>query len=105
MKIRFSEVRTIVMATALAAALGACAGSPSKESAGEMLDDSVITSKVKGALLQAKDVNSMDITVETFKGRVLLSGFVSSPDERQRIEGVTRSVGGVKEISNKIQVK
>jgi osmotically-inducible protein OsmY len=105
MKTRFSEFRTIAIATALAAALGACAGSQTKESTGELVDDSVITSKVKGALLAEKGVNSMDVSVETFKGRVLLSGYVRSPDERQRIEGVARSVGGVKEINNNIQVR
>jgi len=105
MKTRFSEVRTIAMAAVLAAALGACAGTAKKESTGELVDDSVITSKVKGALLAEKGVNSMDVSVETFKGRVLLSGYVKTPDERQRIEGVARSVGGVKEINNNIQLR
>ena len=105
MKTRFSKGRTIALATLVAAALGACAGSPKKESTGELLDDSVITSKVKGALLAEKHVNSMDVSVETFKGRVLLSGYVKSPDERQRIEGVTRSVGGVRDVNNSIQLK
>jgi osmotically-inducible protein OsmY len=95
----------IAMAATLAAALGACGGSPAKESTGEVVDDSVITSKVKGALLAEKDVNSTAVSVETFKGRVLLSGYVKSPDERERIEGVARAVGGVKEINNRIELK
>ncbi len=100
-----NQFRSIAMASVLAAALSACAGSQMKESTGEMVDDSVITTKVKSALLAQKEVSSLDISVETFKGRVLLAGFVKSPDERQRAEGIARSVTGVKEVSNKLEVK
>jgi len=105
MKIRSTGFRMIAMAAALAAALGGCAGSQTKESTGEIVDDSVITAKVRGALLAEKEINSTSVSVETFKGRVLLSGFVRSPDERQRVEGVARTVGGVKEINNRIELR
>lgn len=100
-----NNIRIIAMAGVLAAALSACAGSQTKESTGELIDDSVITTKVKSALLAEKGVDSTSISVETFKGRVLLSGYVKSPDQRQRAEGVARSVGGVKEITNGIEVR
>jgi osmotically-inducible protein OsmY len=100
-----NHIRTIAMAGVLAAALSACAGSQTKESTGEILDDSVITTKVKSALLTEKDVDSTAISVETFKGRVLLAGFVKSPDQRQRAEGVARSVAGVKAVNNTLEVK
>ena len=94
------------LAAALAAALlAACAGSPTKESTGEIIDDSVITTKVKSGLLADKTVSTLDVSVETFKGRVLLAGFVKSTDERQRAEKIAWSVTGVREVSNKIVVR
>ena len=85
--------------------LAACAGTPTRESTGEVIDDSVITTKVKSALLADKRVSGMDVSVETFKGRVLLSGYVKSPDERQTAERIARNVAGVKEVNNRIAVR
>ena len=99
-----------VWKSALAAALtvvllGACAGTPNRESTGEVFDDSVITTKVKSALIADKRVSGMDVSVETFKGRVLLSGYVNNPDERQTAERIARNVSGVKEVNNRIAVR
>ncbi|HLX81721.1 MAG TPA: BON domain-containing protein [Burkholderiales bacterium] len=105
MKTRFNDIRTVALTAVLAAALAGCASSQTRESTGELVDDSVITTKVKSALLAEKDVNSTEISVETFKGRVLLSGFVKTPDQRQRAEGVARSVGGVRDISNQLELR
>ncbi|TAN50967.1 MAG: BON domain-containing protein, partial [Betaproteobacteria bacterium] len=69
------------------------------------IDDSVITSKVKAAMLADQNVSAVDVSVDTFKGRVQLSGFVKSADERQRAELLARSVKGVKEVSNQIEVR
>lgn len=88
-----------------AAMLAACAGSPTKESTGEAIDDSVITTKVKSALLAEKSVNSLDVSVETFKGRVLLAGFVKSDEQRRRAGEVAQSVTGVKQVDNKLEVR
>ena len=65
-----------------------------------MFDDSAITAKVKADLVKAKDVSSMDIHVETFRGNVLLSGFVGTPDEKQRASEIANSVRGVKQVTN-----
>lgn len=105
MKNSFDSMRKLAIPLALIAALSACAGSQTKESTGEILDDSVITVKVKSALLAEKNVDIATISVETFKGRVLLAGYVKSPDERQRAEGIARSVAGVKAVNNTLQVK
>jgi osmotically-inducible protein OsmY len=98
----FRNAAMIALATV---ALAGCAGSRTQESTGEVLDDSVITTKVKSALLGEKNVDSTAISVETFKGRVLLAGYVKSPDQRQRAEGVARSVAGVKAVNNKIELR
>lgn len=94
------------LAAALTAVLqAACAGSPTRESTGEIIDDSVITTKVKTALLADTRVRGRDVHVETFKGRVLLSGIVASPEERQTAERIARQTAGVKEVNNKISVQ
>ena len=100
-----TRFRNATMIALVAGALAACAGTPKQESTGEVLDDSVITTKVKTALLTEKNVDSTAISVETFKGRVLLAGYVKSPDQRQRAEGVARSVAGVKAVNNKIELR
>jgi osmotically-inducible protein OsmY len=97
--------KSTVVAALAALLLGACAGTPHKESTGEVLDDSVITTKVKSALLADKRVSGMDVSVETFKGRVLLSGYVNNPQERQTAERIARNTAGVKEVNNKIAVR
>ena len=70
-----------------------------------MVDDTLITTKVKSALLAEKGIDSGRISVETEKGKVMLSGDVKGPDQRQRAEGIARKVTGVKEVDNKLEVK
>lgn len=95
-----------VWITAIAlGALSGCAGSPAKESTGEFFDDSAITTKVKTALLEEKGVSSTNISVSTFKGKVQLSGFVKSGEEKQKAEHAAASVGGVKSVVNDLVVK
>ena len=97
--------KSAVAAALTALLLAACAGSPHKESTGEVFDDSVITTKVKSALLADKRVHGVDVSVETFKGRVLLSGYVYTAEERQTAERIARSTAGVREVNNKIAVR
>ena len=85
--------------------LAACGGSPTKESTGEYVDDSVITTKVKSAFIQDKDVKASDIKVETFKGVVQLSGFVASRTELEKASQVASQVPGVKAVRNDIRLK
>ncbi|TJY62798.1 BON domain-containing protein [Sinimarinibacterium sp. CAU 1509] len=78
----------------------ACAHEGYERSSGEVIDDSVITTKVKSALLGEKDINSMDIKVETFNGTVQLSGFVDSQWQIDKAVQVASSVGGVQHVKN-----
>lgn len=89
----------------LALLLAACGGSPTKESTGEFVDDSVITTKVKSAFIQDNDVKARDIKVETFKGVVQLSGFVGSRKEVDHASLLASQVPGVKAVRNDIHVK
>jgi hypothetical protein len=75
-------------------ALG-CASTAKPESTGEYVDDTVITGKVKAAIFNERTLKSAEINVETFKGVVQLSGFVSSAANESRAARVARNIGGV----------
>jgi len=82
-----------------------CASTSKQESTGQYMDDSVITTKVKAAIFNEPDLKSAEINVETFKGVVQLSGFVSSQAAINKAVQVTRAVGGVKSVKNDMRVK
>jgi hyperosmotically inducible periplasmic protein len=82
-----------------------CAATPTRESTGEYVDDSSITTKVKAALVRDPVVKALDVKVETFKGVVQLSGFVDTPDQKSRAEQVTRGIAGVQSVKNNISIK
>jgi osmotically-inducible protein OsmY len=92
-------------AVALVAAIAGCTSTPTQESAGEYFDNSVITAKVKSALVGAENLSSGNISVATFKGKVQLSGFVPSETDKQRAEQVARDIEGVKLVTNAIEIK
>jgi len=82
-----------------------CASTPQKEGTGEYVDDSVITTKVKTAILGESTLKVAEINVETFKGVVQLSGFVKTKTESGKAVEVASAVGGVKSVKNDIQIK
>jgi osmotically-inducible protein OsmY len=87
------------------ATLAACASTRTHESAGEYVDDSVITTKVKALLAEDDFLKSFKISVETYKGKVQLSGFVNNQDAVNKASAITRSVKGVRSIKNNLIVK
>jgi hyperosmotically inducible protein len=82
-----------------------CASTSKQEGTGEYIDDSVITSKVKAAILNDPALKVAEINVETFKGVVQLSGFVSSQAAANKAVEVARGVGGVKSVRNDMRIK
>jgi osmotically-inducible protein OsmY len=103
-------MKTFARTTALLAALAitgimGCASTSKTEGTGEYVDDSVITTKVKAAIFEQPNLKSAEINVETFKGVVQLSGFVSSPDNARVAVQTAQSVGGVKSVKNDMRVK
>jgi osmotically-inducible protein OsmY len=82
-----------------------CAGNTVSESTGEYFDDSIVTTKVKTAILSDSRLKLLDITVTTFKGAVQLSGFVDSKEIAARAVQVVRTVKGVKVVNNSLVVK
>ena len=96
---------SLIMCLVFVVALISCAGSRTSESSGQYVDDSVITTKVKTALLVDPDVKSLDIGVETFKGVVQLSGFVNSAEQARMAVEIAKSVEGVRSVKNSLVVK
>jgi len=82
-----------------------CASTHKQEGTGEYVDDSVITSKVKAAILAEPTLSSAEINVETFKGVVQLSGFVNSKADINKAATLARGVGGVKSVKNDMRLK
>ena len=95
---------TFLSAILMASLLG-CASTSQKEGTGEYIDDTVITTKVKAAIFDEPSLKSTEINVETFKGRVQLSGYVKSQNEIYKASEVARGVKGVVEIRNDIKIK
>ena len=89
----------------LIATFAACAATRTQESTGEYVDDSVITNKVKALLAEDDFLKSFQISVESFKGTVQLSGFVNSQKAVDKAGEITRSVKGVRSIKNNLIVK
>nr|WP_067298227.1 BON domain-containing protein [Marinobacterium profundum] len=90
---------------AMLALLVGCASSAQQEGTGEYIDDTVITAKVKAAIFSEPTLKSTEINVETFKGVVQLSGFVSSHDDVHKAVNLTRRIEGVKSVKNDMRVK
>jgi len=104
MKANFRRFAYFIGAMVLAVTLG-CASTAKQEGTGEYVDDTVITTKVKAAILNEPTLKSAEINVETFKGVVQLSGFVTSKDAENKAVEVSRTVAGVKSVKNDMRLK
>jgi hyperosmotically inducible protein len=76
-----------------------------ERSAGQVMDDGVITTKVKAALIGDSRTKAHQIDVETREGIVQLGGFVDSAAARSAATEVAKSVSGVKNVQNRLEVK
>src|SRR6476619_2910762 len=85
--------------------VSACAATPKQESTGEYMDDSLITTKVKTAIFNEPGLKVSQISVETYKGVVQLSGFVDSSDAGSKAADLAREVGGVSSVKNDTRVR
>ena len=94
-----------LLAIVLASGIIGCAGTARTESTGEYFDDSVITAKVKTAILEQPTLKSSEINVETFKGVVQLSGFVRSQENVNTAMMTARNVKGVTSVKNDMRLK
>ena len=98
------SIASILLALTMVFALG-CASTPTREGTGEFVDDVVITTKVKAVIFEEPNLKSAEINVETFKGVVQLSGFVSSQANINRAMELARGVKGVQSVRNDMRLK
>ena len=81
------------------------ASTSKQEFPGEYVDDTVITAKVKAAVLEEPSLKSAEINVETFKGIVQLTGFVRSRADMSKAAEIAKGVKGVKSVKNDMILK
>ena len=96
---------TFAFVIVLLTAFAAHAEDPTKRQTGEYLDDKVVTTKVKAALLKDPEVKALQVNVETYNGVVQLSGFVDKPEQIPRAAEVAKGVEGVKSVKNDLNLR
>jgi osmotically-inducible protein OsmY len=102
------QLNKIIAAAFLAVSLGTvvgCAPTETKQGTGEYIDDTVITAKVKAALIEDPLTKAYEINVDTFKGAVQLSGFVTTQAEVTKAGELARGVKGVTSVKNDLRLK
>jgi osmotically-inducible protein OsmY len=103
------EMKTVVKCLLglflLLAFVAACGPKPKSRSTGAYVDDKVITAKVETALIGNENTKARQISVETYRGVVQLSGFVDSKQSKEAAEQVTRGVTGVIDVKNDLIVR
>lgn len=105
MKLSVPTLATILALGGFAVLQTGCAGTATRESTGEMIDDAAITTKVKTAFVRDPLVKALDVKVDTFKGTVQLNGFVDTAEQKARAEEIARTIAGVAAVENKLTVK
>ncbi|HEX7013464.1 MAG TPA: BON domain-containing protein [Steroidobacteraceae bacterium] len=109
-----TKIATVLMTALMAGGMLACTSNPEGEegsferaaqNAGRVADDSVITAKVKSALAADPTTKAHQINVETFQGKVQLSGFVDDDEARRRASQIAQDIEGVREVKNSLQVR
>ncbi len=100
----FTRISVLVAASAMAVLTG-CATGAQQETAGQYIDDTTITTRVKTAIYKDEMLKSTEINVETFKGRVQLSGFVSTRPSIDRAGVLAKGVKGVTAVTNDLRLK
>lgn len=103
--LKLSALNICLGALVVVVGLTGCAGNRYTQSTGERIDDKADSARVRRALSADTQYKYGDVTVQTFKGVVQLSGFVNSRDQKNRAGDLAKKVEGVREVENNITVK
>jgi osmotically-inducible protein OsmY len=95
----------LLLAVALAASFAGCAATQTRESTGQFLDDSVVTAKVKAAIIAEPSLKLLEINIATYKGLVQLSGFVDTAAASRKAGEIAGTIEGVRGVRNDLIVK
>lgn len=96
--------RSVLVMAGATVWLAGCMGTASQRTAGETIDDGVLTTRVKTALIGDNRTKARQIDVETYRGEVQLNGFVDSAAAKTAATSVARNVPGVVTVKNNLQV-
>jgi osmotically-inducible protein OsmY len=102
---RKSGIQKLAAILGVLAVAGACSSTRTQQSAGEVIDDSVLTSRVKVALIDDPITQAGQINVKTYRGVVQLTGFVDSTTMKTKAGEIARSVDGVKSVRNDLEIR
>lgn len=100
-----TRLRNFLVICALAVSVASCAAVSGRETTGEYVDDTTITTKVKAAIFDEPSLKSLQISVETFQDVVQLSGFVDSSQSKSKAGDLARNVRGVRSVKNDLIVR
>jgi len=103
--LKLSRILVILVCIGFTSSFLGCATPQKQQSTAQYVDDSVITSKVKAAIFDDTSLKTLQITVQTFKGVVQLSGFVDSAQSVTRAGEVAKRVEGVTSVKNDLIVR
>jgi hyperosmotically inducible protein len=96
--------RSVLILASAAFGLAGCVSTASTRTAGETIDDSTLTARVKTALIGDERTKARQIDVDTYRGDVQLNGFVDSAAARTAAASVAQKVDGVNKVTNNLQV-
>ncbi len=102
---KLRSIAKLLACLTLISSFAGCAATQKHESTGQYVDDSVVTTKVKSAILGESTLKMLQINVKTYQGVVQLSGFVDSAQSVLKAGEVARSVENVKTVENNLLVK
>lgn len=95
----------LLLSACLVSAMVGCSDNTRRESTGEYLDDTVLTTKIKATFLGDSRLKMLDINVKSYRGTVQLSGFIDTQKEADRAVQLARTVKGVKAVNNSLIIK
>ncbi len=102
MNLRFLKLTAILAALMVGSA---CSATRTQQSAGEVIDDSTLTAKVKAGLIGDPITKAGQINVETYRGVVQLTGFANSSEQASLAEAAAKKVEGVRSVKNDVRIK
>ena len=102
---KLKSILQLLVCVGLLTAFMGCTSTQTKQSTGQYVDDSVITTKVKAAILNEPTLKTFQINVKTYKAVVQLSGFVDSTQVVTKAGAVARAVEGVASVENDLVIK
>lgn len=100
------KIPSILFATVFSAVIAACAPTPTSRAAGQVIDDTAVTARVKAEIGESLGVtDAAQINVDTYRGVVSLAGFVNNEQKKRAAGQAAMAAAGVDKVFNNLQIK